>query len=430
VRIPRRRRRRATKRPQAATAPTTDPKLETIVELTSFKARLPGSDAERRAANAMAARIESLGRRAHFEPIHVHPQMPLVWAAHCFIAFAGSLVAVEVPAAGFAAILVAATSLYLDMNSRAYLLRRLFFRRTSQNVVSPGVNPTAPARVILTAHIDSGRAGLVFGERQVRWANTLNEFLPFPHTRLLFWSVASLLPMIGARMAGIDSNAVAAMQLLPTLILLVAMFLLVDWQLSSPAPGANDNASGVAVALGVAAEIESDPASDLDVWILLTGGGECGMQGMRSFARSRRGELDLASTVVIALDSVGAGDVRWIASEGLTISFPADPRLAELCEAVAEADRADESRYRAAPVRHGFASEALAARVAGMRSIAITGREPGAMLPAHHHTDADVPERIDEAALGCAQGFVLDLIRTLDRDTARRARREQKSTAS
>ena len=36
--------------------------------------------------------------------------------------------------------------MYLDLNGRFYLLRRLFFRRASQNVVSPGAEPEAPAR--------------------------------------------------------------------------------------------------------------------------------------------------------------------------------------------------------------------------------------------------------------------------------------------
>jgi hypothetical protein len=94
-----------------------------------------------------------------------------------------------------------------------------------------------------------------------------------------------------------------------------------------------------------------------------------------------------------------------------------DRRLAELCAAIADAD--EDGRYRAAPLRHGFATDALAAQVAGMRATAITCLEPGAMVPANHHTHADQPEAIEVAALDRAEEFALDLIRALDRDVAR-----------
>ena len=89
----------------------------------------------------------------------MHPQYGLVHAAHCALGFAGSLVAIVQPAVGFAIVLATAVSMYLDLNDRFYLLRRLFFRRASQNVVSPGERPDAPARVFLCAHYDAARTG-------------------------------------------------------------------------------------------------------------------------------------------------------------------------------------------------------------------------------------------------------------------------------
>jgi hypothetical protein len=395
-----------------------DSRLETIRELCSFDGRLAGTDAERRAANHLAGKLRAGGHRADVEPIYVHPQAPLVWAAHATLALAGSLVAVAEPAAGFALVLLAATSMYLDLNTRAHLLRTLFFRRASQNVVAPGQDAAAPARLVLAAHYDAGRTGLVFRSNR---ADRLDRLLSFPHTRLLFWSAASLLPMLGARMAGVDSDAISVLQLPPTLLLLIAVFLLIDIQLSPVAPGANDNASGVALALALAERLRHEPPRNLDVWVLLTGAEECGLEGMRAFARSRRKSFDPETTFVLALDSVGAGEIRWVASEGLTVSFEMDARLQELCDAVALADREGEDRYRAAPLRHGYASDALAARARGWRATTITCREPGAARPANHHTRDDLPEAIDPAALDRAEGFALDVIRALDRDLTRAA---------
>ena len=76
----------------------------------------------------------------------MHPQYGLVHGFHCLLGFAGSLVAIEIPALGFGLVLLAATSMYLDLNYRLYLVRSLFFRRASQNVVSRGRRFGKPRR--------------------------------------------------------------------------------------------------------------------------------------------------------------------------------------------------------------------------------------------------------------------------------------------
>ena len=390
-----------------------------IRELCSFTGRITGTDAERRAANRFAERLRGQGRNADVEPIYVHPQAPIVWAAHCLLAFAGSLVASIEPAAGFALVLLAATSLYLDLNGRIYLLRSLFFRRASQNVVSPGTNPDAPARLILTAHLDVGRGGSIFDERNRGRIDRVSRTLGIAPPRLVFWAIAVLLPLLGARMAGVESGLIPAFQLPSTLLLLVTIFLLVDVQLSRPSPGANDNASGVAVALEVARELGRETPKHLDVWVALTGAQEAGAEGMRALVRSRHEELDPATTFVIALDSVGRGDVRFVTAEGPAISHPMDRRLTELAGAIAEADREDAGRYRAAALRRASSSDAFAAVVRGWRAIAITCLDPGASLPPGHHTGADVPDAIDSSALERAREFTLELAGALDADVAR-----------
>ncbi len=119
---------------------------------------------------------------------------------------------------GFALVLFAATSLYLDLDTRAYLIRRLFFRRASQNVVSPGSRPDAPMRLILTAHYDAARTGFVFSRIYPLGAGLSERarvlFAPF---RLGFWGgVAPLLPILGAQMAGFDAGWIQILQVVPT----------------------------------------------------------------------------------------------------------------------------------------------------------------------------------------------------------------------
>jgi hypothetical protein len=397
-------------------------RMEIVRELCSFERRLTGTDAERRAANRLAGRLRQLGRRADIEPIHVHPQTGLIFALHALVAFAGSLVSVEIPALGFALVLIAATSMYLDVNARAYLLRRLFFRRASQNVVSRGSNPGVPARLLISAHYDAARAGTVFSPRAVRMLAWLQRAFPFPMgpSRILFWSIAVLLPFAGVRMAGIDTSALAVLQLLPTLAILLAIFGSVDVALSSVVPGANDNASGVATVMSLADELERDQPRNLDVWVLFTGGEESLMQGMRAFLRTHEEAFDPASTFLLNINAVGRGDVRYVVGEGLAVSYELGSRLTELASALAEATQ-EAGASRAGPLRHGFATDALPARLHGIPATTLTCLEPRAPVPANVHTAADLPSALDPEAMASAHDFALELIRLLDRDIGRSA---------
>ena len=398
--------------------------MEVVEELCSFEGRLTGTDAERRAANRMAERLREGGRRAEVEPTYVHPQYALVHAAHCLLGIAGSLVAVAVPALGFGLVLLAATSMYLDLDYRFYLLRRLFFRRASQNVVSPGKRPGLPARLIITAHLDAAKTGAVFApkraRRNARLALRHSWFGPF---RLLFWSLALLLLPLGARMAGVDSDLISVLQLPPTLMLLIGLFALIDIQLSDVVPGANDNASGVATSLALAGDLDQEPPEHLDVWVVLPGAEECLQEGMRSFVRSHRELLAEKPTYFLNIDTVGHGEVRFHGSGGWAVTYPADRRLFELAYAIAEADSEGENRYRAMPVALALAGDEMPPRLAGFPSIAIACTDEDGYVPGYH-LPSDLPENVDPDALERAHGFALELVRQLDRDLGR-SRSEQ-----
>ena len=268
-------------------------RMEIIRELCSFEGRLAGTDAERRAANWLAERLRELGRRVEVEPTYVHPQCgrsstpPTACSA-----FAGSLVAISIPALGFALVLVAATSMYLDLNGRFYLLRSLFFRRASQNVVSPGPRPTAPARADPLRPLrrrpqrrrlrPRPRPRASPGSRRAR--RSRSGRFGSCSGRWRFCCRCSAL-----RMAGIDSDAGRGPPAPPHPG--PPRWRSSRWstiELSEVVPGANDNASGVATALSLAAELDAEPPENLDVWVVLDGGEECLQEGMRAFVRSRR----------------------------------------------------------------------------------------------------------------------------------------------
>ena len=392
-----------------------------IRELCSFEGRGPGTDAERRAANMLAGRLRGIGRRAEIEPFFAHPQYAIVHLVHATMGVAGSLIATVQPAIGFTLVFLAAVSTYLDLNTRLYLVRSLLFRRVSQNVVSPGERPDAPARLILMAHYDAARTGYIFSKASDR-IRRLPERLrlglgPF---RLFFWlGLAPLLPILGARMAGLDATWLSALQVIPTIVLIVAGFLLIDIALSDIVPGAYDNASGVAAVLSAADELRANPPDNLDVWIVLAGAEESFCEGSRAFVRGRRKEFDRESTLFVNVDSVSFGQVAYETSQGPVISLPHDPQLIELCEALSSSGAAGPDGARA--IRHALLDDAMPARVRRMRAITLRTTDPDGNLAPWYHTHDDVPERVDAEALARAADFLVSLVRLLDRDAGRGA---------
>jgi hypothetical protein len=402
-----------------------DGRRDLIEELCSFEGRWPGTDAERRAGNRLVERLREIGRKGELEPTYVHPEYSLVLALHAVLAIAGSLIALEAAPLGFALVLVAATSMYLDQNTRFYLLRRLLFRRSSQNVVSPGRKPDAPARLILSAHYDAARTGWVFGPRSTRTVKRLSETarLLLGPIRLIFWGgVVPLLAVSGARLAGLDAEWLSLAQLVPTVLLLISIVLLLDIALSGVVPGAYDNASGVAAVLSTAQALDEEPPENLDVWVVLPGAEECNCEGMARWVSKHRSELDRERTFFINLDSVSFGEVHYLTSEGAIVSYAMDERLVQLCEAIAAADPENGDRFRVRPIRIPFHTAALPARARGFRAISLIGAENG-VGPPYYHTHQDTPDKLDADAMTRAVEFTIELVRQLDRDVGRASAR-------
>jgi hypothetical protein len=387
-----------------------------VAWLCSFAARRTGTDAERRAANGLAERLRSGGRRAAVESTYVHPQWSLVHLVHCVLAIAGSLLAAVEPAAGFALVLVAAVSMYGDLRGRWYLLRRLFFRRASQNVIAPPLDGADERdRVILCAHYDAPLTGAVFNPWAVTGFEHLRRLWPGPLSPLaiVFWAIALLLPPLGLRMAGIEADWVATLQLPQTLTLIVAAFLLGEIALSPTGPGANDNASGVAAVLAADARLGAERPDRVDVHVVLCGGGESTREGARAFLRAHRSELPRDRTWFVELDSAGRGAPRFVRREVPVIAQPLDPGLLELCAALADGDPT-RSALDVAPA--GAAS--LAASY-GYPAIALTARERDEFVPSGVHSPADVPDGVDAEAIAAVAALAEELVRLLDRDRAR-----------
>ena len=382
-----------------------DPQRE-IQALVDFDGRWPGTDAERRAAGHLVARLRSLGREAELEPTRVRPGYPLTHIVHALLGIAGSVLSVNKPLIGALLVLLAAVSTFGDLTGSFLLVRRLMPVRASQNVVSRSYGGK-PGLLVLTAHYDSARTGAVFGRRVLERTATLSKLVrrPLGLFGAFFWSLVVILVCCILRIIGIDLLPVTVIQFIATVVLIVAVPLLADIALSGVVPGANDNASGVATVMRLADRFD-DALEHFDTLVLFPGAAEGFSLGMRAWLRRHRKELDRASTVFLNVDMAGHGTVRWHQKSGFVIPLAFHPALLRLCEELAE-------EHNARGIVRRTVSDAYSARSSGFPAVSVGCLNAMDYVPTYHqHTD--LPSAIDDDALDRAYHFCSDLITLID----------------
>jgi hypothetical protein len=387
--------------------------LTEIQGLSSDGGRRAGSDAERRAAGRVEDLLREMGREVEVESIYIYPRWAAVHAVHALVAIAGSLVSVAIPIAGAALVLIATLSAFGDATGLFRPLRRLTGRRASQNVLSREDQGERPGQIVLVAHLDSSQGGALFGRGvQERLAvlggqlkRAIGPFVPFMAALVLLF-VCCLL-----RVIGVQGNILTVFQLLPTVVLIIAVVALLDAALSQTVPGANDNASGVATVLRLAERFGGE-LEHFGVWVLVTGGQESFGLGMKAFLKRHKGELDKERTVFINVDEVGAGTVRYGQREGMLLPGKSHPQLFDIAEQIAE-DDGEDGAFSAKPLQLRTPTDASIARLAGYPAITVGCRNAVGYVP-HHHQPSDTIDNIDGEALERAYGFTAELIERLD----------------
>jgi hypothetical protein len=337
--------------------------------LSAFAGRGGCTDAERRAALWLHDELRARGLEPFVETRWLRPQRWAVLAIGCLLCVAGSLVAVPVPVVGLVLAGIGALSLAVEALGWLGTVRLLFPRRATQHVLTAVPDEGVP--LVIAAAYDAPRRGLVLNERWRALLRRAPRAAPAACGALVAAAAA-------ARVAGVDATWLGALQLVPTVVLLCAFAAAIDIALSAWAPGANDNASGVAVALALFGELEREPPRALAPALLLVGAGHAVPGLVRA---------ELEDAVLLELGPCGAG-------------FPVL--------------RARHPQARAAAARAGEALGAAAGgeppAAAGVRIACVDER---GIVPRAHQADDTV---VDEAAMEAALDLALGVVDALDVD--------------
>jgi hypothetical protein len=159
-------------------------------------------------------------------------------------------------------------------------------------------------------------------------------------------------------------------------------------------PGASDNATGVAAVLALVERFAAEPLEGAEVLAVLTGCEESGMGGMAAWMRAEGTALDPATTLVLGLDTLGAGEPIVLRAEGPL--WPERYRVADLDWADRGARRAGQSPPRR--FRIGGWTDPILAVHAGLPTISLLSVR-GSMFT-NYHVPTDTPERVDWKCVG------------------------------
>lgn len=411
--------------------------MATVRGLAGFAERGAGSDAERRAANWLAAHCSAAGREVEIETFWCRPNWALAHLWHVGLAVAGSLIALLSPIAGIALLALALVSVTADAISGISLGRRLTPERASQNVVALAAGETsAPGgrtRLILTANYEAGRIGLAYRLRSAtaRLTQAIHGLTP----GWLGWLCIAILWLLAVailREEGHRSHLIGAIQLLPTVGLLLVFALLIELGTASWSPAAGDNGTGVAAVLELAGALAAAPPHHLQVEVVLTGAGDAEQIGLRRYLRARRRPRErfrparrrTADTLVLGLAASSGGTPHWWQSDGAFLPLRYGAVLRRMAAQIAQ----DEAHLRAQPHRHRGNSAALPARAAGLPALTI-GCLGADGLPPRSHRRTDIAEAIDPQAIDRTVQFALLLIDRIDAELGARQRREAATPA-
>ncbi len=383
---------------------TREEKLFHYVRDLSFP-RPTGSEAERRAAEYVKSMLEGLGLDPRIEVFTAVSDMNWFPISAGIASLVGAFVGVFFSPLSGALISVFGPFLFWHALVRADSpIRGLLPRVESTNVVAR-IPPEGKAvrKVAVAAHLDTNRVRLAWASEKaaaIRWGTlgTLVAYLLIP----VFLTISAV--------TGVLAWAFAA-GILGLYALGTIGFLL--YELRNPhSPGAIDNASSVAVALGLAEEFAVKPLRNTELWLCFTGAEEVDHRGIKELLR--RYHHELSGAYFLVLEGVGAGELSLVTEEGVLTRYRPDPELLGIAAGVSRAH--PELGIIQAPM--SVVCETQTLRRLGYKALTLAGRDPSTGTLHRWHSVSDLPDGVSPGKLSRALSFMRLLIFELDKHTS------------
>jgi hypothetical protein len=376
--------------------------------------RQPTSPDERRAHEILGAEFQKVGLALSEHAFTFNDNLYANLALHFGLGTLGTVVSQVAPAAGFLMHLAAGGSYYLESTRKAYLLRRLFPWKPSRNVLG-----TLPAtgepelRVVILSHVDAAFTGWLFDPKFIK------AFAGKPPLGIDYLT-RSLAMATHAQfaLAGIDLLKMVTGPLSWPLRPL-------EWALTAPSliaflvnlqvvlkneivPGAADNLTACVAQPLLARRLAAKKPANVEIVFAAMGCEEASLGGGDAMARDFEGRWDPKKTVILGLDTLSNGDLRFLEWEGEVRRLHAPEWLCEVARGVA----ASEPRFAEVT---GFAvpvggSDVAAFLAHGWDGLCLTCIDPTIGAPRHYHWPTDTPENVDYDKFMLSLDFAEDMV--------------------
>lgn len=281
-------------------------------------------------------------------------------------------------------------------------------RLPSQNVCGQ-VKPRQQIqkKVVICAHIDTHRTPIFYSS--TAWQSAFSLLVG---VALLSMAVGGFVFSLGL-LSGWGWLRWISLFLVPIQAFALGVSLHADFTPFSP--GANDNASGAAVALAMLQKLHAAPLDKTEVRFAFTGCEEVGDYGMRAYLEAHEAELGKDAFYLI-IDEVGSGRLKYLTADGLVIKHRTHPYALEVARSTA-LRRPELKAYEGVGLAY---TDALKATRRGLAALTIcTVPEQATEENSNWHKMTDVPENIIPADLRMAYEFCWELLQTIDQSIAR-----------
>lgn len=389
--------------------------LREVVERLAQLERGPGSAGEAAAAEWLAQRLQAAGAQAHVERARYHDGYARPIGTLTAAAALGGMLAHYRHGRRLGALIAAGAALLIadDVSNALRVYRKLGRTRPTQNVVAIAGDADAADTLVILAHHDAARGGLVFNDRlQNRLGELLPGLLERADTSMPLWWLVLAGPL--AITLGAASRRRGLLRL-GTVAALSATAALADIARSAIVPGANDNLSAVAVEVALAERLQASPVRGLRVMLVSCGAEEVVQGGIYSFAERHFPKLDRERTWFLCLETVGSPILALLEGEGPVImeEYP-DVRFRDLIARVAADD--------GVPLRRGMharsSTDAVIPSHAGYRTATLVSFNRNKVLTNYHQL-SDTPENVDFGTVADALALSEALARKLAQRSSR-----------
>ena len=277
----------------------------------------------------------------------------------------------------------------------------------TQNVTARFPCAKADRLIVVTANCDSPKAYPWTAPRTVRRLRLNHVLLVAAMVLVLVSCGAQGLHALPDGLPRLDLIARA----IGVVVLMIGAGTLFNGAGNAPfTPGANNNASGCAVLLELAARIKESPLGSTEVLLVATGAKEMWLSGMRHLFRGLR--ADKKSLFFVNVTGVGAGQLRYVSGEGMLHVYGAGKTL------MAAAAHEGPAHAARPIVWRGLPTDAAIPMARGYEAITVMATGPDD-LPIAWNSDEDAPGKVDIDVLTRSARFVEAIVRRVDEGKSR-----------